>query len=597
MIPDPRISEAATAWHRAGHGTKGAVITRLAEELGVSAATAYKRISAVTIKKPRKRRKDAGTSGLSREEAELIWATIHESTRRTNTGALPLADAVEQLRAAGFIQAGYVDQKTGEWRAMSESAIRRGMRQWGYGFDEMRAESPASRLSSPCPNHAWELDASVSNQFYLAADGSQELDRAVYYGGKPHNLVKVNDQRIWRYAITDHASGCIEVFYAQGAESAANATAALIHAMTQRADGTMHGVPRFLMTDPGSGMTAAALANFLTALGVTHIPHASGNARATGQVENAHYLIERHFEATLKFRAPVTSIAEINALAQVWARAYNATRTHSRTGLTRRDGWLRITPEKLVLAPSVEVLRQLPNSKPKTCTIRDGLIRFGGAIYEVADLPGGAVNGRRIEVVRNALDENCVRVVLKDSDGQDSHFLAPKVERKAFGFLDTAAEIGTEYRGARETPADARKKAVERLAMGAATNEEAKAARKARRIAFGGQIDPTKPWREAKVPEALPRAATPSQVQAPTIVEPAAAIPAIRPQYVPTPLTHAEMARGLKRRVEERGGTWGADLYARMAALWPDGAPEEQLDDCTVALMRGGLRAVGGGAA
>lgn len=597
MIPDPRIAEAATAWHRAGHGGKSAVVAKLAQELGVSTATAYKRISAVTVTKPRKRRRDAGTSALTVEEAEMIWLAVSESTRRTDTGACSVADAVEQLRSAGLINAACIDQATGEWRALSESAIRRAMRQHGYGLDEMRATSPAARLSSPHPNWCWQLDASVSNQFFLAADGAQEMDRAIFYGGKPGNLVKVNDQRIWRYAVTDHASGCIEVFYAQGAESAPNAVAALIHAMTARADGTMHGVPRYLMTDPGSGMTAAAVGNFLTSLGVTHLPHASGNARATGQVENAHLLIETHFEAFLKFRAPVTSIAEINAMAQQWARAFNSTRVHSRTGVTRRDAWLRITPEQLVTAPAVSVLQQLPNSNPKTCTIRDGLIRFGGAVYDVRDLPVGAVNGRRVEVVRNALDDSCVRIVLKGDDGLPAHFLAAKVERDSFGFLDTAAQIGTEFKAARETPADARKKAVERLAMDAASDEEAKAARKARRLALDGKIDPTKPWREAKVPEALPRAATPSQVEAPAIIEPTATIPTIRPQYVPVPLTHAEMARGLKRRVEERGGSWGTAQYARMAALWPDGVPEEDLDACAVALLRGGLRAVGGGVA
>lgn len=597
MMPDLRITDAALAWHRAGHGAKSAVVSSLAESLGVSLATAYKRIRTVAVSKPRKRRCDAGCTGLKREEAELIWALIHETTRRTGTGAMPLMDAVEQLRSAGLIDAAQVDIETGEWRPLSESAIRRAMQQHGYGFAEMLAETPAARLSSPHPNWCWQLDASVSTQFYLAAGGTEQMDRAVHYDGKPGNLIKIADQRIWRYAITDHASGAIEVFYAQGAESAANAVSALIHAMTPRADGTMYGVAKYLMTDPGSGMTAAAMANFLRPLGVVHRAHAVGAARVTGQVENAHGLIERHFEATLKLRSPVTSIAEINAMAQQWARAFNATRLHSRTGMTRRDGWLRITPEQLVLPPSVETLRQLPNSTPKECTIKDGMIRLKGEFYEVRELPGGAANGRKVEVVRNALDDDGVRVLLKGDDGLDAFYLARRIERDAFGFLSSAAQIGTEFRAARETPADSRRKAIERLAMDAATNEEAAARRKAKRVAFGNRIDPTKPWRDAAVPDALPRAATPSHVIAPVQVAGESLIPTIAPKYVAAKLSHADMARGIKWRLEARGAAWHPDMYARMASLWPEGATEEALDDCAVQLLRGGLRAVAGGAA
>lgn len=594
MMPDTRITEAALAWHRAGHGAKTAVVASLAAELGVSVVTAYKRIQSVTVSRPRKRRVDAGCTGLKRDEAELIWALIHETTRRTGAGALPLMEAVEQLRSAGLIEAAHVDPDTGEWRPLSESAIRRAMQQHGYGFAEMLAETPAARLSSPHPNWCWQLDASVSTQFYLAASGTEQMDRAVHYDGKPGNLIKIADQRIWRYAITDHCSGAIEVFYAQGAESAANAVSALIHAMTGRTDGTMYGVPKYLMTDPGSGMTAAAMANFLKPLGVTHLAHAVGSARVTGQVENAHNLIERYFESTLKLRSPVTSIAEINAMAQQWARAFNATRTHSRTGMTRRDGWLRITPEQLVLAPSVDVLRQLPNSTPKPCRIKDGLIRFGGEFYEVRDLPGGAVNGRTLDVVRNALDDNAVRVLLKGDDGLEAYFIAPRIARDAFGFLSTAAQIGTEFRAARETPADARRTAIERLAMDAASAEDAAAKRKAKRVPFGNRIDPTAPWRAANVPEALPRSATPNSVLAPAQIQGEPLIPRIAPQYVAPLLSHPEMARGIKWRLEARGAAWSTDMYARMASLWPDGATEEALDDCAVQLMRGGLRAVGG---
>ena len=601
MAADPRIVEAAGEWWRAGHGTKSEVVQRLAAELGVSYATAYKRIGEVAMKRPRKRRSDAGSCAITEREAELIWAMVRETTRQTGTGALTVMDAVNTLRANGQIEAARVDKATGEWKPYSESVIRGALRRFGYSLDVMTAPSPTTRLSSPHPNWCWQIDASVSRQFYLADSGSQVMDKAVYYRGKPGNFTKIAERRIWRYCVTDHCTGCIEVFYVQGAESVANVIATLIHAMTRRAGGTMHGVPRYLMTDPGSGMIAAPVVNFLTSLGVQHFPHAQGAANVTGQVENAHYLVERHFEALLKLQTPVTSIAEINELAQQWARAFNATRPHSRHGMTRRDGWLRITPEQLVLAPEIEVLKQLPNSTPKECTVRDWMVTFGGATYDVRHIPGGLENRQKVLVVRNALDSDkaSVRVLLKDAEGNVSHFIAPRHDLTGWGFLVSAAEIGTEFKSAPDSPADARNKAIERLAMDVQTDADAKAARKSKRLSFNGAIDPMKHIRDvnAAIPEALPRAGTPSQVEAPAIAERQIAPPPVRAERAA--LNHVEACMRLKPLVERAGVAWSPDMYARTAQRWPDGVPVDDVESWAVALAtpdRGGLRIVGGAA-
>ena len=601
MSADPRVMQAISERARCGHRGRRQIVERLAADLGVSVATAYRQIESLEFKAPRKQRSDAGQSGLTRAEAELIWASVRETTRLTGTGALPVMDVVEMLRANGRIQAARIDKASGEWQALSESAVRRNLRAYGYSLDVMTAPSPSARLSSPHPNWCWQIDASVSRQFYLADDGAQAMDKAVYYRGKPGNFQRIADRRIWRYCVTDHASGCIEVFYVQGAESGANVIATLIHAMTQRPNGTMYGVPRIVMSDPGPGMKAAPVVAFMESLGIRHLPHATGASNVTGQVENAHYLVETHFEALLKFQAPVTSIAEINALAQEWARTFNATRMHGRTGMTRRDGWLRITSEQLVLAPAVETLKQLPNSAAKECTVRDWMIRYGSATYSVRDIPGGVTNRQKLLVVRNALDgDSSVRVLLKDAEGNPQHFIAPKLAYKDYGFLASAVEIGTEYKGAPESPADARDKALERLSMDVQTDADAKAARKAKRLAFGGKVDPMRHIREAnaRIPEALPRAGTPSQIEAPAIAERRIAPEPIRAEL--PPLNHVEAAMRLKPLVERAGQAWTADMYARTAQRWPEGLPIDEVEAWAAALAtqaRGGLRIVGGGAA
>lgn len=601
MSADMLIHAAASELLTAPHGSKRRIAEQLAEQMGCSVATAYRRLGAIMSEiKPRKRRSDAGNLSLSREEARDIAALVEETRRLTGTGALPVQDAVEILRANGRIGAGRLDTRTGEWNPLSTSAICRAIRHYGFHPDQLSAPSPAARLSSPHPNHLWQIDASVSRQFYLADDGMQVMDKRQFYRGKPGNFAKIMDRRLWRYAVTDHASGCIELFYVQGAESSANLLATLIHTMTLRPNGTMHGIPKLLMMDPGSAVTAASTRNFIRACGIELIINEVGNARAKGQVENANYLIETHFEAALKTRAPVTSLEEINTLAQEWVRAYNAMRIHTRTGMTRRDGWLRITADQLVLAPDIDVLRQLTNSTPKPCTVRDCLIRFRGGIYDARGVPG-LINGQRVDVVINALDPaGSVRVLMPGTDDDKPvHYIAPRINQDDWGFLTTAAQVGTEYRAMPETPADAARKELERTAMEVRTDAEAAAARKAKRLFLDGKVDPMKHVRGAEIAPHIPRAGTVSDVVAPEVVQARHAEPtAIRAEF--PPLDHVEAARRLKPLVERAGHAWTPDMYGRTALRWPDGVPVDQVEVWAVELTvqpRGGLRLVDGGAA
>lgn len=597
-MADGDIEAAAAQLLAAKHGQKNAIVDKLAEQLGVSRATAYSRLRPILQQvKPRKRRSDAGSCVITRDEALRTAALLEETRRLTGGGTMPLEEVMRIARANDVITAGRMDGATGEFIPASSTTMLRALRAHHVHPQQLAQPAPAIELASPHPNHCWQVDASVSRQFYLADDGAQILDKRQFYRGKPGNFAKINERRIWRYAVTDHASGTIEVFYAQGAESALNLIAALIHAMTERPDGTMHGVPKYLMTDPGSGMTAAATRNFCAALGIELIINQAGNARAKGQVENAHGLIERHFEAGLKFTQPVTSIAEINAMAQLWAYNFNATKVHTRTGMARRDGWLRITREQLHVAPAVNVLRTLASSEPKACTVRDGRVRFRGAKWDVTGVPD-LINGQRVQVLRNLFDADAsVRIVREDANGRVTHLLAPRIEVGEFGFSAQAAEIGTEFKRLADTPADVAKKQIEQLAMQAASEQAAKDARKAKRLIFGGTVDPHKHLRETLPVTALPRAGTPTEVQAPeTRDAPPMPLPA-NPEREFAPLNHADAARALKPLVERRGGTWSAACWQRMTQRWPGGMPVDQTEtfaDELVAATR--LRVVGGDA-
>ena len=595
------IEAAAAELLSAPHGEKRRIAERLAGQLGCSVQTAYRRLSGVIAPvKPRKRRSDAGELSLSREEARDIAALVEETRRLTGSGALPIEEAVEILRANGRIEAARVDRGTGEWKPLSTSAICRAIRHYGFHPDQLSAPSPATRLSSPHPNHCWQIDPSVSRQFYLADDGTRWMRRSEFYRGKPDNFARISDKRLWRYVITDHCTGCIELFYVLGSETSANLLSALIYAMTQRPAGTMHGVPKLLMMDPGSANKAGSTGTLVDACGIELIINERENARAKGQVENANYIVETHFEAALKLRAPASSLEEINALAQQWSRAYNATRVHGRTGLTRRDGWLRITPEQLKLAPPMEQLRQLGTGKPKSCVVRDCMIQFRGHSYDVRGVPG-LINRQRVDVVQNVLDpEGSVRVLMPgDTHGRPVHYVVPKIARDEWGFLATAAQIGSEYKARPESPADAARKELDRVAMDVQTDAEAAAARKAKRLAFGGKVDPMKHMRELQVAPALPRAGTAAQIDSPQVV----AAQRIEPEPVRAELpllNHVEAAMRLKPLVERAGMKWDADMYRRTEARWPEGVPVDEVEAWAAVLSvpeRGGLSLIKGGVA
>jgi hypothetical protein len=223
-------------------------------------------------------------------------------------------------------------------------------------------------------------------------------------------------------------------------------------------------------------------------------------------------------------------------------------------------------------------------------------IRFKGSRWDVRDMPG-VLNNSKVRVAINVFDVDSVRVLMTGEDGKPSHYLAPRIQLDAWNFPVGSARAGEEFKRMPDTPADAVRKEISRLAMQVQTDAEAAAARKSKRTPFSSEIDPTKPWREAEVPEALPRAGVAPSVRAPAIIGPQLHRPVATPRAAAVPLSHFEMARQLKSRVEARGGSWSAELYQRMASTWPGGVVEDSLDDCAVQLLRGGLRAVAGGAA
>ncbi|KJZ06897.1 integrase, partial [Marinomonas sp. S3726] len=343
----------------AQHGERQTIYNNACEKLNISIHTFHRYKAELMGKAKRKQRGDTGSTGLERDEAILISGVMMESLRNNGKRLYSLIDAVEALRADNQIKAARINKETGELVPLSESAIHRALRHYKLHPDQLLRPSAHAEVQSLHPNHVWQIDASLCVLYYLkptaASNGLHVMAREEFYKNKPKNLQKVMADRVWSYEITDHTSGWIYVEYVMGAESGENLCSVFINAMQERSNGdVMHGVPKILYMDPGSANTSSMTKNLCRQLNIEDIAHKAGNARATGQVENARNIIERSFEAGLKFQ-PVANLEELNALAAKWRIYYNAKRKHRRHGMTRTDGWLRIKEDQLIKAPSIEV--------------------------------------------------------------------------------------------------------------------------------------------------------------------------------------------------------------------------------------------------
>ncbi|UZE21821.1 DDE-type integrase/transposase/recombinase [Pseudomonas sp. B21-056] len=565
-----QLAQIAQRAENAPHGQRTAVYQAGAAELGVSLQTLQRKLKEIRVTKPRKRRSDAGCSALPIEEARMISAVLLESIRANNKQLSTIERAVERLRSNNLIVAGRVDEQTGLFRPLTGGAINRALRAYKLHPEQLLHDAPAVSLASKHPNHVWQVDASISTQFYLADDGARAMNKAEFYDGKPGNLKKIERQRLWRYVITDHTSGTLYVEYVLGAESAENLCNVLINAMQKRGESDpFHGVPWVLMTDPGAAMTSGIFRNLCRAMSIDLIINQVGNARAKGQVEQAHNIVEREFESALKFQA-AESLEQINAWAGKWMRYFNATSIHTRTRRTRYGVWQMIRQEQLRLAPGVEVCRELAVSTPEYRKVSNLLrVSFRGAQFDVSSVPSVMV-GEKLLITRNCWrDKDTAIAVLVGEDGRENYHVIERIGVDEFGFAETSATIGETYKHHAETPAQLSRKVLEQIATGTANQADAEAARKAKAVPFGGLIDPHKHVTDTVLPAYMPRRGTSLNVNAPTVEV--------------APLSHVEAAKLLRPRL---GNLWTAQTFGWLLQRYPEGVPEEQLDAVEAELKR-----------
>lgn len=547
------------AWRdaqQAGHGKKQAVLKRACERFGVSMATLYREFEAVGLQVRRKKRADAGSVTLTRDEALILSGYLMQAYRNNNKKMGSISAALVELRANGMIRAERIDEKTGDVTLLSDNACARALRHYGLHPDQLRRPTPAKELRSLHPNHVWEIDASISVLYYVPESGVEDMNPAVFYKNKPGNFEKIKRQRLTRYVVTDHTSGAIFVWYVAGGESIANLAESLLEAMRERPGCALYGVPVTLYFDPGSAATKTFL-RFLVALGIDYRIHSVQNSRATGQVENAQNIVETSFERGFKY-CDVPTIDWINEQGQRWCAWYNATKQHSRHGMTRLNAWMKITQAQLRIV-DIDLARDLLTQEPKPCRVEDTLtVRFNNAKYDVSQVPGVRIR-EKLNLTINPLEPGRAWIVLYDA-GKEILHPVEAVEIDDYGFRADAPVIGEGFSAHTDTELDVNRKEIQRLIYEVDTDDEAAAAAKAKKLPFGGRIDPYKHLDDVPQVAVLPRRGTAHLVANRTMAE--------------RELNHVEAAQLLKQRMH-----WTARHFNLLVSRYPDNRiPESDID-------------------
>lgn len=542
----------------AAHGQQGKLIAEAMEWLGMSRPTVYSRLRALGYGKPRRLRSDKGDSRVSEDEVKAVAAIMRAAHRQNGKELLTTEVAMDIALANGRLQ-----------QRVSAETMLRLMRRYHCHPRQLAKPSPHTSMRSLHPNHVWQLDASLCVLYYLKNGRVGVMDERKFNIRKPRDVAKVSNQRVLRYALTDHTTGnVIARYYNVAGEDQQTLFEFLMWAFHPQPGRVMHGVPWLLVWDAGSANQSHAIGNLLSALMVRHWAHVPGNPRAKGQVEGVHDLIERKFEGRLTF-IRINSVDELNGHLDTWLKDLNGNRTHTRHKHTRDGLWQTIRQDQLRLCPSIEQCRMLMNSKPVERTVAGNLtIKFTAkgyepAVYDVEHVPGVRV-GDVLQVAVNPYRAPSIFILGEGEDGATRYIECDPIATDHYGFFEAAPVFGERYAAKADTAVDTARRELNDMAYGERDSLDAAAARAKGRLAFNGEIDPFKDVRESagQAPHHMQRRGTaidlPNQLQ--VDVKPLNLIDALK-------LISTRLGRDMAR-----GET--ADITRR----YPDGVPEADLD-------------------
>lgn len=560
------LRELAGKLATAKHGAKGELVKSAATLLNCSQQEVYRRLEQKAgYKAGRKTRTDKGTTSVPEEIARKAAGMVHVAMRANGKKTMAICDTLPILNASGH---GITNSETGEVMPIqvSDSTLARAMRLYNCHPEQLRQPTAHINQQSLHPNHVWQIDASVCVLFYLPKGGLAVMEEKEFYKNKPQNLRRIEFARVIRYTVTDHYSGAFYVEYVLGAESAENLIQCFLNAIQKRGiSDLLHGVPLILMMDAGAANTSGLFKNLLERLGIEYIIHLPGNPRANGSVEKANDIVECKFEGRLSF-LKVQDLAELNTRALLWRNAFHATAIHTRHRRNRNDMWLTIREDQLRLAPSLELCRELVNTRPVEVTVRGNLTvshaikGYGSNDYSVRHIPDVRPK-QKLNVVVNPYRAPSIDVLVLDSKDVETVYTVEPMQKTLAGFYADAPVIGEQYSSHADSAVEQARKQIRKQAYGVDTEREVDAKRKAKAPAYEGDINAFADVEQVQLPNYMPRKGTAMDITLPGV------------EF--RPLNLVELAKRLSARL---GDGWQPVHYQWLAQRYPDGAQEEQID-------------------
>ncbi|NOY61763.1 MAG: transposase family protein [Gammaproteobacteria bacterium] len=542
-----------------GHGQRGDLVDKAAGFLGMSTQQIYRHLKNAGWRSGKKIRADKGDSRLSEDEARLISNMMMESSRANGKRLLSTVDAMEILEAN--------DKLT---TVVSPATALRVMRLRGLHPDQLSRPTPHVTMRSLHPNHTWQFDVSLCVLYYLKDGNLSVMDADKFYKNKPDNFLKVANERVQRYLITDHYTGALYVQYyltpGENVETLFNFFMAAIAKKSHSQD-PLHGVPFQMIWDLGAANQSFMIKNLWDRLGIKHWAHKRGNSRAKGQVECSHNIVERKFEGRL-FLLEITNLDQLNDYAHKWMRHLNGTAIHSRHGYTRYALWQTIRREQLRVAPARDLCEQLLSTKPEQRQVKGNLIisykikGFDSHSYSVSHVPGIRV-GEYVDVCVNPYRAPNVDVIVEGIKGEKNVYECEPLEKDNAGFFVSSPVVGETFKSLPDTDVDRNRKRMAKEAYGADTEEEVEKARKKHQPAFGGDIDPMGYLEGATPAHYMPRPGTEMDM------------PSRADKALPLMTTTA----ACKRLLPLFDGALPDGAYANINTWYPNGVPEEAFDE------------------
>ena len=215
------------------------------------------------------------------------------------------------------------------------------------------------------------------------------------------------------------------------------------------------------------------------------------------------------------------------------------------------------------MAPSLAICRELMVTKLTTRKVSSELtVSFDAKTYDVRHITEAMV-GTEITIGKNPYRPDCIQVQRVDDEGQQYWTVVEPVAYDDHGFRVDAAVIGEEYKPHNKSVFEYNKETVERIAYDAETDDEVKAAKKAKAPLFGGRIDPFKVVKEHDYVDFMPKRGQEHELTA----------NAKRVELAP--LNTIEVAKRLKARF---GNEYSADTMKWLNQRYPNGMTEPELE-------------------